>query len=129
MSIDTKGEVHEFQFNTGYFTVTAREFLYFSEHRRDAETWLEILPKAIKEELKKLGGGIIWWRINPEIDHENCLDGSTFWKGYVRFATSPELPEDFLTTLCESTDEIAKKMNEFRRAHGSKHPSAIAEDA
>ena len=43
---------------------------------------------------RKLGGGIIWWRIKPEIECRGNL-----WHGYVRFATSPALSEDFLTRL------------------------------
>ena len=94
MSIDTKGEVHEFSFNTAYFTVEPRVFKFLGASQEAALSWQKIIGIMIREELEKLGGGIIWWRIKPEIECRGNL-----WHGYARFATSPALSEDFLTLL------------------------------
>src|ERR1700722_19986322 len=114
MTIEFTGEVHEFSMDTAYFTVTPQEFYFCGKTEKDALWWQEWLPLRIKEELLILGGGIIWWRIKPEIDHakigwDGYLDGKDpksmtdeekrlsekyfCWKGYARLATSPPLPE------------------------------------
>jgi hypothetical protein len=131
--IEFTGDVHEFSMNTAYFTVTPQDFIAVSE--TDLSWWIEWIPNRIRDELKKVGGGIIWWRIKPEIEHvkigwsgfyegkdpklmtaeEKELAEKYFcWKGYVRFATSPELHEDVLIGLFETHEVVIEKIAELR---------------
>ena len=130
------GEVHEFSMNTAYLTVTPKEYYFVSKDEAEMLWWMEYLPRRIKEELSKMGGGIIWWRAKPEMDHakigwDGFVEGKRAsemtdeekelaeqyfcWKGYMRLATSPELPEEIVTTLTDSYEMFREKCKEFRR--------------
>lgn len=99
MSIDTGGKVLEFSFNTAYFTVTAEQLYFFADTEEQISAWKSSLPEIIKDELTKLGGGIIWWRIKPESEQISRGKRKNKYRGYVRFATSPDLPQDVMTRL------------------------------
>lgn len=125
MTIKFQGTVHEFSFDTAYFTVQPEELFYISMDEYAAKWWVENLGPIIEKELLKVGGGIIWWRVSPEIDHakigidddfkENPRAGEFYcWKGYARFATSPELPEEVITRLGISADEFRKTSRKLR---------------
>jgi hypothetical protein len=132
MSIQFHDEVHEFSFNTSYFTVTAQELFWISVEETTTRWWLENLAKLLEKELLKLGGGIIWWRIKPEIDHarigcdpdidprirteQDTRHAEEFycWKGYACFATSPNLPEEFITQLGIGIDEATAESKRLR---------------
>ncbi len=133
MTIQFTGEVHEFSFNTAYFTVTPQEYVWVGISEKDAVWWKEWLRKRVKDELIKMGGGIIWWRIEPEIEHaklgcdpdkdprlwtdeEKELAEKYFcWKGYARLATSPPLPENIVTILTDSYERFREKCKELRQ--------------
>jgi hypothetical protein len=129
------GEIHEFAMNTSYFTVTPQEFYYVTETERSIEEWKEWFPQQIKDELMKMGGGIIWWRVTPEIDHakigwdgwyegkktesmteeEKMLADKYFcWKGYARLATSPPLPESAVSRLTDSFEGYQRECRRLR---------------
>ena len=132
MTIKFNGAVHEFSFNTAYFMVTPVETFEVRESEREIRYWQERLPERLREELRKVGGGIIWWRIEPEIchaqigcdpdkdpqlwtDEEKALGEHYFcWKGYARFATSPELHEDVMTRLVSPQELYQTKCAELR---------------
>jgi hypothetical protein len=132
MTIQFHDDVYEFQFNTAYFTVTPQEYFYIHTDERAARDWRDLLAQRIKKELLKRGGGIIWWRIPPEIDHakvgcdsdvdpqlwteEDKRRGEEFfcWIGYARFATSPSLPDEVTTLLGVSAEEYKKTMRKLR---------------
>lgn len=132
MTIQFHDEVHEFSFNTAYFTVTPQEFYYATSDERAARWWQESIPKMLKKELLKLGGGIIWWRIPTEIDHAKIgcnvdIDprswteaekrrGEEFfgWVGYARFATSPALPEEVTTRLGMNQEQYKEECAKLR---------------
>jgi len=133
VTIEFTGDVHEFSFNTAYFTVTPLEFYFVSETEKEILWWKDQwLPNQVRKELLKMGGGIIWWRVKPELDHakigcdaerdprswtdeEKRLGENYFcWKGYARFGTSPPLPEDVVTRLTDSYDEFREKWRKLR---------------
>jgi hypothetical protein len=132
MTIQFHGDVHEFSMNTAYFTVTPQEFGYVSTDERAARGWAETLPKMLKVELSKRGGGIIWWRIEPEINHckigcdvdkdprtwteAEKRRGEEFfcWVGYARLATSPELPEEIAALLGLNMDQYREEFRKLR---------------
>lgn len=132
MTIQFHDAVHEFSFDTAYFTVTPQELFYVTTDERTARWWQETLPKILKKELLKVGGGIIWWRIPTEIDHakigcnadvdpllwtdEEKRRGEEFfcWKGYARFATSPPLLEEVTTRLGLNQDQFRDECKKLR---------------
>lgn len=134
MTIKFHGDVCQYSFDTGYFTVTAQELVWISVDEITARWWLENLARLLKKELLKVGGGIIWWRIKPEIDHarigcdpdidprlrteedERYAQEFYCWKGYARFATSPNLPEEFITQLGIGIDEATAESKKLRLA-------------
>ena len=132
MTIEFNGEFHEFEMVLGEFTVETKECYFCSKDEREALHWQERLPVDIKNALLELGGGIIWWRIKPEIDHAKVgLDFDKHpnewtqqekeiaklefcWKGYARFGTSPPLPDETITRLTASQEMANKKYKEMR---------------
>jgi hypothetical protein len=56
------------------------------------------LTTAIEDELYKLGGGIIWWRVRPELATYSGPEGQIF-KVRARVATSPPLSAEAWTNL------------------------------
>lgn len=58
----------------------------------------EQLMTAIKDQLFKLGGGIIWWRKRPELSVYDGLQGQIF-KIRCRVATSPPLSNEAWDSL------------------------------
>ena len=52
MSIDTGGQIHEFSFNTAYFTVEPRVFKFLGASQEAAISWQKIIVLMIREELE-----------------------------------------------------------------------------
>ena len=134
MTIKFTGEVHEFSFDTPYFIVTPQDFFYISETEQEILYWIDTLSQKIKNELMKMGGGIIWWHVKPQWTHAKIgwpqeKDPETLtdeqralaeqfycWKGHASVATSPALPEDIYTRLTPSFDEFKKTSKKIRES-------------
>jgi hypothetical protein len=58
----------------------------------------EQLVTAIKDQLFKIGGGIIWWRARPKLEVFNTSQGQVF-KVRCRVATSPPLSDEAWDSL------------------------------
>ena len=67
------------------------------ETHEQAETFSKLAISRVHQELLTLGGGIIWWRIRPEVN--NDIDGPEKWHFYARCGTSPTLPNSFWSEM------------------------------
>jgi hypothetical protein len=76
-------------------TVRAREIKAgpFAD-KAHAETFLKLGVSRVHQELLTRGGGIIWWRIRPEVN-EYPDEQPGAWHTYARCGTSPTLPDSF----------------------------------
>lgn len=75
------------------------------------------LVAAVRAELRKLGGGYIWWRKRPAM--ESYDGGKTKWR--LRLATSPELPWEWWVHL----GDLAGNTSSDRTAPGGKNGRRI----
>jgi len=145
VSIDFDGIVYEFKMNTRDFTVTPQEFYYVTTSEADVLGWAHALPDILKRELRSIGGGIILWRIKPEIYHaeigcnsdvdpklwtdkEKELGKKFFcWQGYARFATSPALSEK-VPGMGMREDVYRKKWGQLREEAMAREKSLVEAD-
>jgi hypothetical protein len=69
-------------------------------NQENAEKFRDESTEKVRSELRKLGGGIIWWRTRFEIDQSDRRN--KIWRAYGRCGTSPALPESFWSQLAQS---------------------------
>lgn len=67
------------------------------ESEEQAQTFSQLAVARVKNELLTLGGGIIWWRVRPEVSEYSHKPG--VWHFYGRCGTSPTLPNSFWSSM------------------------------
>lgn len=109
--------VKEMDIVVGRFEVEPRCIYAVFRAECQAQDFVYSCESLFKSALAKIGGGVIWWRIRPEIAEYDCKDGgSKFSKVYFRIATTPELSEEFWQTIESMKDEVAGLECETRAA-------------
>lgn len=104
-----RSSVKEMDIVVGRFEVEPRAVYAVFRAEDKAQDFVYSSLSLIESTLDDLGGGVIWWRIRPEIAEYDCRDGGpTFWKVYFRFTTTPEFPDDFWQTIETMKDNDAR---------------------
>lgn len=102
-------KIKEMDISIGRFEVEPREVYAVFRTESKSQDFVYSCLSLIKSTLTDLGGGVIWWRIRPEIACYDCGDGgSTFSKVYFRFATTPEFPKEFWKAIDSMKDNDAR---------------------
>lgn len=109
-----------------WILIEPREFCDFARTEEEIKALTESTVTRLKDKLSAVGGGVIWWRIRPEMSeavrgwgHDEDPKFASEkrhaqakmnigWHNYMRFATSPELPAEFLDTLQQDRAERIK---------------------
>ena len=101
--------ITEIDINVGRFEVEPREIFAIFRTESHARDFIYTCLSLINQTLTKLGGGVIWWRIRPEVASYDPRDGgASFSKVYFRFATTPELQQEVWQSIESMKDNDAR---------------------